>query len=60
LQETQETAGLPNAAVGVLERQRLIRADVRAGARWCELVHDRLVEPILESNRAWYTRYIEQ
>jgi WD40 repeat protein len=49
----EETAGLPNAAVDVLEGQHLIRADVRAGARWYELAHDRLVDPILQSNQAW-------
>lgn len=48
-----DTAGLPNAAVDALEAQHLIRADVRAGARWYELSHDRMVEPILKSNRAW-------
>ena len=49
----EETAGLPNVAVDVLEGQHLIRADVRAGARWYELAHDRLVDPILQSNQAW-------
>jgi len=53
LRGEKETAGLPNTAVDVLERQHLIRGDMRAGARWYELVHDRLVEPILQSNRAW-------
>ncbi len=48
-----DTAGLPNAAVESLEAQHLVRADVRAGARWYELSHDRLVDPILESNKAW-------
>ena len=53
LQGKDETAGLPNVAVDVLEKRHLIRADVRAGARWYELVHDRLVDPILKSNQAW-------
>ncbi len=48
-----ETAGLPNAAVDVLEERHLIRTEVRAGARWYELSHDRLIDPILRSNRAW-------
>ncbi len=47
------TDGLLNEAVGILDRQHLIRADVRAGGRWYELAHDRLVEPILQSNAAW-------
>ncbi len=49
----KDTEGLDNAAVDVLEGQHLIRADVRAGARWYELAHDRLVDPILQSNAAW-------
>ena len=49
----QDTNGLPNAAVDVLERQHLIRAEVRAGAYWYELAHDRLVDPIVNSNAAW-------
>ena len=53
LRGVEDTAGLPNPAVDVLERQHLIRGDVRAGARWYELIHDRLIEPILAANRAW-------
>lgn len=53
MQGREETAGLPNAAVSVLEKRHLIRADVRAGARWYELTHDRFIEPIQESNKLW-------
>ncbi|MCP4544057.1 MAG: hypothetical protein GY832_43655 [Chloroflexi bacterium] len=53
LRGRKETAELPNAAVDVLEERRMIRADVRAGTRWYEICHDRLVEPILESNQDW-------
>jgi WD40 repeat protein len=53
LRGEQDTAGLPNQVVGVLENQHLIRADARGGTLWYELVHDRLVEPILQSNREW-------
>jgi WD40 repeat protein len=49
----EQTAGLPNAAVDVLEGRHIIRTEVRAGARWYELSHDRLIDPILRSNRAW-------
>ncbi|MBN1583681.1 MAG: hypothetical protein JXA89_23445, partial [Anaerolineae bacterium] len=51
---SKDTGGLPNAAVDVLEAQHIIRADVRAGARWVELVHDRLVDPILQANEEWH------
>jgi WD40 repeat protein len=53
LRGESETANLPNAAVDGLEERHLIRADVRAGARWYELSHDRLVEPIVRSNEQW-------
>jgi WD40 repeat protein len=54
LKEEKSTAGLPNEAVAVLDKQLLIRADMRAGAWWYELVHDRLVEPIRANNAAWF------
>jgi WD40 repeat protein len=47
------TGDLPNPVVDLLEARHLIRADVRAGARWYEIAHDRLVEPILRSNVEW-------
>ncbi|HTP09035.1 MAG TPA: ATP-binding protein [Anaerolineae bacterium] len=48
-----ETGGMPNAVIDALERQHLIRAELRAGAYWYELAHDRLVGPIVASNAAW-------
>jgi hypothetical protein len=48
---TSSTAGLSNRVVRVLEEKRLIRAEWRAGARWYELTHDRLIEPIRRANR---------
>ena len=50
------SAGLPNAAVDVLEDKRLIRAEERAGAKWYELTHDRLIEPIRRSNERFSAR----
>jgi DNA-binding beta-propeller fold protein YncE len=47
------TGGIPNAAVDALENRHLIRAELRAGARWYELTHDRFIEPIQRSNAAW-------
>ena len=47
---TDETGGLPNTAVDELEKRRVIRADWRAGTRWYELTHDRLIAPIQTSN----------
>ena len=53
LRGPSETAGLPNPAVDMLTEYHLIHSDIRAGARWYELVHDRLIDPILASNQAW-------
>ncbi|MBN2002932.1 MAG: hypothetical protein JXA21_06215 [Anaerolineae bacterium] len=48
-----ETAGMPNEAVDILQNRHIIRPEMRAGARWYELAHDRLVQPVLQSNQAW-------
>ena len=53
LRGDKETAGLHNAAVDHFESTHIISSDVRAGARWYEISHDRLVDPIIQSNRAW-------
>jgi WD40 repeat protein len=47
-----QTGGLPAAAVAELDRRHVIRAEARAGARWYELTHDRMIGPIRASNRA--------
>jgi hypothetical protein len=45
--------GVSNKAVEQLEAAHLIRGDTRAGSTWYELTHDRFIEPIKDSNRAW-------
>jgi hypothetical protein len=52
-QGKEDTEGLPNRAVDVLARERIIRREWRAGALWYELTHDRFIEPIRESNTRW-------
>lgn len=59
-QDEENTGSLPNHVVSLLEKQFLIRAEMRAGGRWYELIHDRLVEPILNANRAWQPPQIER
>lgn len=49
-QDEDDTAGLPNATVRVLEDQHLLRAEDHAGARWFELTHDRFIAPIRTAN----------
>lgn len=51
-----ETGEIPNKNVEILESLHIIRGEFRAGARWYELTHDRLIGPILLSNRAWQDR----
>ena len=52
-QGPEETAGLPNSVVTLLQGQYLIRAEKRAGGWWYELVHDRFIDPILQANKTW-------
>lgn len=49
-------SGLNNAAIGILEDLHLIRTEMRGGAPWYELSHDRFIVPILQSNEAWLDR----
>lgn len=51
--DAQQTAGLPNAVVDLLENKHIIRGEWRAGSRWYELTHDRLIEPIQRANERW-------
>lgn len=55
-QGAEDTAGLPNKVVKALADQYLLRAEIRAGGAWYELIHDRFVEPILQANIAWQLR----
>lgn len=50
------TGGLANTAVDILENMHIIRGEFRAGSRWYELTHDRLIVPIQQSNRHWHDR----
>lgn len=49
------TGGIDNKVVDFLVGHHIIRAEIRAGARWYELTHDRLVEPIIADNAKWFT-----
>ena len=44
------TAGMPNTVVRALEDRHLIKAEHRAGTRWYELQHDRLIEPLQQAH----------
>jgi hypothetical protein len=47
------TKGMPNQVVSLLEG-KLLRGEVRAGARWLEITHDSLLGPIEQSNRDFF------
>lgn len=51
--DKRSTRELPNPWVDLLERLHLIRAEIRSGARWYELIHDRFINPIRLANKAW-------
>lgn len=55
-QGENQTAGLPNRAVTLMVNQYLLRAEIRSGGIWIELIHDRFVEPIGQANQTWYER----
>ncbi len=52
--DARTTGGLPNEAVEMLENLRLVRPELRGGASWYELTHDRFIGPILKSNETWW------
>lgn len=51
---------LPNAVVDLLARTAIFHEVRRPGRteRWYELTHDRMIAPILESNRSWYEQHL--
>ena len=56
LQGVEESGGLDNETIGLLVNAHLVRAERRGGARWYELSHDRLLDPVRDSNEAWFER----
>lgn len=54
LMGAESSEGLPNPVIRRLVNAYLLRSEVRGGGVWFELAHDRLVQPVLESNQAWF------
>jgi WD40 repeat protein len=48
-----KTGGLSDEVIRALQSD-LVRAENRGGTIWYELTHDRLVGPILDSNKKWF------
>jgi hypothetical protein len=53
----KETAGIPNHVVDMLESSYLLTTEIRRGVSWYQLAHERLVEPVLLSNRRWLAEH---
>ncbi|MEO6810138.1 MAG: WD40 repeat domain-containing protein [Isosphaeraceae bacterium] len=51
--EQNQTEGLPNEAVDVLDERHIIHGEDKDGVRWYELTHDRFIAPIRDANRRW-------
>jgi len=50
----EQSDGLDNRVIRLLEDAHLIRAEKRRGATWFELAHDRLIMPVQTNNEAWF------
>ena len=59
-QERSRTGLIPNRATKILENHHVIRGERRAGARWYELTHDRLIGPIQLANRKWRLKMLRR
>ena len=53
----EETGGIPTRIVDELVNQHLVISEIRGGAKWVELTHDRLIDPIKASNEKWRLQY---
>jgi hypothetical protein len=50
--------GLANPLIDALVDRHLLRQESRAGARWYELAHDRLLRPVQDDNRQWFEKHL--
>ncbi|HEY0728146.1 MAG TPA: tetratricopeptide repeat protein [Pyrinomonadaceae bacterium] len=53
----EDTGGVPTKTVDELVNQHLVISEIRGGAKWVELTHDRLIDPIKASNEKWRLQY---
>ena len=51
--DQSETATMGNDVVRLLANRYLLRAEIRAGGTWYELIHDRFIVPIQQANLEW-------
>jgi len=50
----EDSDGLDNRAIKMLENAHLVRSEKRLGATWFELAHDRLIDPVRKNNATWF------
>lgn len=55
-----QSEGLENQLIAKLVDAHLARGEQRGGAVWYELAHDRLIEPVRNSNQAWFDQHLHQ
>jgi hypothetical protein len=53
IQGVDESEGLSNRVIDRLIDAHLVRAEKRRGVIWYELAHDRLIDPVQQSNAEW-------
>jgi WD40 repeat protein len=53
-----ESEGLNNKAIKMLENAHLVRSEKRLGSTWFELAHDRLIEPVRKNNALWFHSHL--
>lgn len=58
LRRAHATEQLPDDALTLLINAHIVREERRLGGKWCELTHDRLIEPIRQSNRQWLEQHL--
>jgi WD40 repeat protein len=56
-QAKDKVNGLDKEVVRALQSRFLLQSEGRAGSRWYELVHDRFIDPILQSNQQWERKH---
>jgi WD40 repeat protein len=57
LQDEDTEDGLPDDVIQAMQGD-LLRAELRAGQIWYELSHDRLIDPVINSNIKWFEKHL--
>jgi hypothetical protein len=52
------TGGLRNETIAALGNAYIVRSDTRRNNTWWELAHDRLIDPIRDSNTRWLVAHL--